>query len=229
MKKSSTRHIVLIPFDHRGSAKLKLQFDYDVRLKDHVKLLYGVKWSQTHRTFYMPATDGQVSALLTHIKGRGIWVDQQLWMSHDKGTETDNIQSVVKKSVPISLNKEIKQKIVEYEQWMKQKRYSPATIQTYVSMVKQFFNRTDITDWKSMTSKNIEAYNYTEYIVKKRSYSTQNQFINAIKLFNKINGLAIHSLNEIERPRKSHHLPDVLSVDEVKGLLEQTSNLKHRT
>ena len=67
------------------------------------------------------------------------------------------------------------------------------------------------------------------YIVKKRSYSTQNQFINAIKLFNKINGLAIHSLNEIERPRKSHHLPHVLSVDEVKGLLEQTSNLKHRT
>jgi integrase/recombinase XerD len=53
--------------------------------------------------------------------------------------------------------------------------------------------------------------------------------VNALKLFFKtVEGLRL-SPDAIERPRREHRLPHVLSKDEVKRLLEQTVNEKHRT
>ena len=134
-----------------------------------------------------------------------------------------------KKAVGYQIGGEMLQKIEEYRKYLEQKRYSPATIQTYLSMTKQFFARIKIADWKNVTKSDIEAYNHSEYIVKNRSYSTQNQFINAIKLFYRINNC--HGLvpDEIERPRRQYNLPDVLSAEEVKSIFDHTPNQKHKT
>jgi integrase/recombinase XerD len=66
-----------------------------------------------------------------------------------------------------------------------------------------------------MTKEVIEQYNYQHFIRTNKSYSTQNQWINAIKLYLKVNDLSNPGLNQIERPRKQRKLPNVLSLDEV--------------
>jgi site-specific recombinase XerD len=111
---------------------------------------------------------------------------------------------------------------------MQQKRYSTSTIATYLSFVKQFFARTLIAP-EHITFEVISSYNYQYFIKARKSYATQNQWINAIKLFLRVNRIDIGNLEEIERPRKQRTLPNVLSKQEVQAIFEQTPNLKHRT
>lgn len=112
--------------------------------------------------------------------------------------------------------------------WMQQKRYSASTISTYLSFVRQFFGRTGL-EPKEVTMEVIEQYNYQFFINVKRSYASQNQWINAIKLYLKINKLQVDHLETIQRPRKERKLPNVLSPEEVQAIFQQTRNLKHRT
>jgi site-specific recombinase XerD len=111
---------------------------------------------------------------------------------------------------------------------MRQKRYSATTIATNLSFVRQFFGITGIQPHQ-VNRERIEQYNYQQFIREKRSYSTQNQWINAIKLYLKVNRLYVGNLDEIERPRKQRKLPNVLSQDEVQAIFQSTTNLKHRT
>ena len=111
--------------------------------------------------------------------------------------------------------------------WMKQKRYSASTMSTYLSFVRQFFAATGVQP-DNINKETIVQYNYRQFIRGGKSYATQNQWINAIKLYLKVNNLAIGDLEEIERPRKERKLPNVLSQDEVLAIFHNTPNLKHR-
>jgi integrase/recombinase XerD len=70
----------------------------------------------------------------------------------------------------------------------------------------------------------------TEYIIGRGlSISYQNQFVNALKLFYLIIRNTNIIIENIARPRREHRLPNVLSKEEVKILLNTIRNLKHRT
>jgi len=56
-----------------------------------------------------------------------------------------------------------------------------------------------------------------------------NIWINAIKLFFKVNRHPEIQLDRIERPRKSTYLPDILSQKEVIQFIGSFNNLKHQT
>ena len=130
---------------------------------------------------------------------------------------------------PIPLfSEEVAKCLSAFSQWMQQKRYSTSTISTYLSFVRQFFAHTGLMPLE-ITLESIEQYNYQQFIKVRKSYATQNQWINAIKLFLKVNQLDIGDLNQIERPRRRRVLPNVLSPEEVQTLLLNTPNLKHRT
>ncbi len=126
------------------------------------------------------------------------------------------------------LSATVRQSIIQLEQWMKQKRYSQSTVATYLSFVRQFFAKTRLTP-EQLTLQQIEQYNYRNFITSGKSYASQNQWINAIKLYLKVNQLDIGDLEKIERPRKQRTLPNVLSQQEVQALFHSTPNLKHRT
>jgi integrase/recombinase XerD len=72
-------------------------------------------------------------------------------------------------------------------------------------------------------------YNHQYFIKGKKSYSSQNQWINAIKVYLHVHRLDVGDLTVIERPRKQQHLPDMLSPGEITSILQNTRNLKHRT
>jgi integrase/recombinase XerD len=68
-----------------------------------------------------------------------------------------------------------------------------------------------------------------EHIIKRGlSLSYQNQLINAVKLFYRYRYKKVMEVEGIQRPRPEKRLPNVLSKQEVKLILEQPTNLKHR-
>ena len=69
-----------------------------------------------------------------------------------------------------------------------------------------------------------------EYILKNRySQCYQNQVVNAIKLFYRKIQQRKLEIDLIERPRTEKKLPNVLSKEEVKSILEALDNIKHKT
>lgn len=69
----------------------------------------------------------------------------------------------------------------------------------------------------------------TDYILKnKYSASFQNQVVNAIKLFFSVIENRTLDPELIHRPKRGKTLPNVLSKEEVKALLDATANSKHR-
>ncbi len=119
-------------------------------------------------------------------------------------------------------------KIEAFTQWLISKRYAASTIKTYIEALTsflRFFNQKAIADFET---NDLITYNNEYIIAKKLSSSYQNQIVNAIKLFfksiehKKINPELLH------RPRSSKPLPNVLSKQEVKMILDVHTNIKHK-
>ncbi|MDG1332374.1 MAG: tyrosine-type recombinase/integrase [Crocinitomicaceae bacterium] len=115
------------------------------------------------------------------------------------------------------------------DNYMRSRRYSENSIQTYTDAVKTFLRFNDNPNIDSINNDQVENFN-VEYILKNGySESYQNQFVNALKLFLLANGTAdLLEINKLERPKLGYRLPVVLSLSEVERLLNTVSNTKHR-
>ena len=65
-------------------------------------------------------------------------------------------------------------------------------------------------------------------IHQQKSNSYLNQVINSIKFYYEVVLGMPNRFYEVERPRKEHKLPTVISKEDVLALIEQTNNIKHR-
>jgi integrase/recombinase XerD len=108
-------------------------------------------------------------------------------------------------------------------------RYAENTIGTYSDAVKIFFRFFSDRSIDSLEASDITFFN-NDYILKYGySASYQNQVVNAVKLFyRKIQQRKLDP-ELIERPRTEKKLPNVLSKEEVKMILDALDNVKHET
>jgi integrase/recombinase XerD len=108
------------------------------------------------------------------------------------------------------------------------KRYSENTVKTYVDALRVFFHFYEGMLLEELTHRHVEQF-CTDYILRRGlSLSYQNQVINAVKLFYKHRFQKVMEVDVIQRPRREKRLPNVLSKQEVKLILEKPTNLKHR-
>jgi integrase/recombinase XerD len=118
--------------------------------------------------------------------------------------------------------------LAHFKNYLKSQRYSPNTIKTYTDALGVFFQFHSNKDPEQLEIEDIVHFN-TGYILRKNlSASYQNQVINAIKLFYRNRFNRLMDLNNIQRPRREKRLPNVLSKQEIKAILEAPTNLKHR-
>ena len=103
---------------------------------------------------------------------------------------------------------EVQTKVEAMRLWMEQQRYSRSTIKTYLGFVYQFFANHPNLGWNKITRELVRSYNHQQFIKKEKSYSTQNQWINAIKLYLQVHELKVGELEDIERPRRGYHQLD---------------------
>lgn len=120
-------------------------------------------------------------------------------------------------------------KMEQFSRWMKSKRYSENTIKTYTEALKSFLMFYNSKPIEDISNEDLITYN-NDYILKNNlSSSYQNQIVNAVKLFFKTIENKVMNEELIHRPKKERLLPNVLSKEEVKLILNALGNIKHRT
>lgn len=132
------------------------------------------------------------------------------------------------KVAEMGLPLEVKIQLEKFKQWLFSKRHSENTVKTYGKALKSFllfFRQKTVTE---INNEDVIRY-VNEYLLKnKLSASYQNQVVNAIKLyFTTIQDKKIN-LEKIHRPKRAKVLPNVLSKEEVKFILEAHTNIKHK-
>jgi integrase/recombinase XerD len=112
--------------------------------------------------------------------------------------------------------------------YLTSKRYSPNTIKVYSDSLSTFLRYFSTKSILEISNDDLIDFN-NNYILKNNfSGSFQNQVVNAVKLFY----TTIHrhkiEVELIHRPRREKLLPNVLSKEEVKAILNSLSNEKHK-
>ena len=192
---------------HKGKNRIGIFLSYGDKRIPKIKSINGAKWSVSKKCWHLPDNSKNIEKLKNIFP-------ELIKKQSTKQKETTHQQEKI-------LNR--------FSLWMNQKRYSDNTIKTYVSLLKIFILYYSSTDLKEIGEKEVIRFN-EDYILKNNfSSSTQNQFINAIKLFYSKYTHRFLDLENLERPQKSKNLPEVLSMNEVKCIINSFSNIKHRT
>lgn len=183
---------------HKGTSRIAVYFEKNPTLIARIKTFEDARWSASKRYWHLPDTE----ANRLHFK---IPLAQTLLPN------TEGIAA-----------------IETFKRYLFSKRYSPNTIDTYSDALKSFLTFCNTKTIKEITNEDVIAYN-NDYILKKKfSTSYQNQVVNAIKLFFKIVKETAIEIDKIHRPKREKVLPNVLSKEEIKAILEAPKNIKHK-
>ena len=203
----------LINLNHKSV--VTIQCGYNEMVIQTVKSFEGARWNSARRAWIVP---GGVDKLFV--------IKQLLEQDH----EIEIYELPKSSSLAISsINDSGKAGLHKFQKWLFSKRYSPSTIKTYLNAIQIFLSVHAAKLPEEITSDDFVRFN-TDYILKKGlSASYQNQVVNAIKLFYRVVENRMIRMEDIHRPRREHRLPNVLSKDEVKSILEAHGNIKHKT
>ncbi len=220
--------ITLSPFNHKGQKQIKIHFIYDLKVKEYVKQFPKVKWSQTHKAFYVPYSRSTVDELFKFLRTKDYFVDYSQLM--EQRTKTKTYTDVVgRKSKYHRLQPKDRLKFDAYKSYLEGLRLSENTVNTYINFIADFLIYLEDRPLKTVGNETVKRF--IEDIIKRKSYSisTHRQLVSAIKHFgDRFSETTIENL-ELKRPRKDKRLPAVLSQQEIIRLLRATANLKHRT
>jgi integrase/recombinase XerD len=218
------KNVIVERVIHNGAKRIALKFLYDTELIALVKELPDARWSGTKRYWHISDKPDIVQELFRLLKGKAF-----LDYSSLKPEKREEPHPEVKVSAALGeLSPGDIAKIEEFRKWMIHRRYSDSTIDIYAGMLGQFFRFIKPKKSSEINSDDMVRY-VTEYIIPSGlSYTFQNQTISAAKLFfNHIYKMDL-DVETFKRPRREHRLPNVLSKEEIKSILQAPSNLKHR-
>jgi len=183
---------------HNGIVRIAIIFEKKTELIARVKLIEGSRWSQSLGVWHIPDTEENRLRLKLPLHS----------------TTTPSEEGILQ--------------IEKFKQWLLSKRYSPSTIKTYSEALKSFFIFFREKPIGEITNEDVIEYN-NDYILKNNlSASYQNQIVNAIKLFFQTIRDTKMMVDKIHRPKRSKLLPNVLSKEEIKLILNAHSNIKHK-
>jgi integrase/recombinase XerD len=198
---------------HKKELRLLLRFTYNSELIAITKKLYGCKWSLTMQCWHLHFTKENIALVTESFK-------KFTNINFDKLPKKELFKRDLNPAEKILLN--------NFYLFLKGKRYSKSTIQTYTFFVADFVNFYTKKSLEEITNRDVELFIEKVFIERTYSVSSQRQFISALKIFiifyphTKINDLVL------ERPKGSRKLPSVLSQEEVLAIIQSTRNLKHR-
>jgi integrase/recombinase XerD len=212
---------------HNNRLKVFMKFEYDAKAIELIKTLPGVKWSQTEKKWHIGYHPEALNSIRNTFKNTGVYIQT-----------LNDINDVVKPrpleikkpsdALP-DLNKTQKEKVDQFKYWLQSKRYSESTIGTYADALSTFLRFYANKPFSEIDNSDVIRFN-NDYILKNQfSSSYQNQVVNAVKLFfNKIENKKLNP-ELVHRPKRTKLLPNVLSKEEVKLILNSLKNLKHKT
>jgi integrase/recombinase XerD len=214
---------------HENRKVVFLAFAKDFRLIQEIKKLPGATWSQSQGKWYIPYEQFDLGETFESLKEL-FYIDYSLLKKPVPVVADLNPSAKGKKSYDVSgeLTPAASREIAKFVAWMKQKRYSERTVKSYTLSIKTFLKFYAGKPIEEITNKDLIEFNSQFIIGNGLSASFQNQILSGVKLFYSRLYKVKLDIDEIERPRRSRKLPNVLSKEEVKRIIEAPTNLKHR-
>ena len=200
-------------------------FKKDEKLIDTFKQqIQDFNWNhelQAWTTNYYPALKKELFQLL---RGR-YWLD---YSGMEFKTPINKVQIQTQPPVLSPLAEDQNLLLEKFKNYLLSKRYSPSTIKTYTETTGVFLRYFREKTMQEINHLDVIEFN-NNYILKKNlSNSYQNQVVNALKLFFQIVENKKIVVELLHRPRREKKLPNVLSKEEVKAILEAPKNSKHK-
>lgn len=197
--------------------QLKIYCVYDKAIAAQVKRLPFCNWNLDERCWQLPYSEKFLNEAKTMASENNlsfIYQDEQKQQLKPRKSRYDIVNF---RTCP-----------AEMIEKLKELRYSKHTIDSYSDLFEEFLNYYDSIEIEAITETMI--IDFLRYLVNDRRVSTsyQNQSINAIKFYYERVCGGIRKVYLIDRPQKEMYLPEVLSEEEVKAILDVTENLKHK-
>jgi len=180
--------------------------------RNEIKKIRGIWWNTTQKLWSVPNTEGNMTRLKDLFKDN---------CEFDYEDQSLSIPTKQLNPKSLSLLESFQEKIIL-------KGYSHSTLKSYRIHLINFLSFFEEQDLESLTKADIETYVYKLKVKYKISESKQNSVINAIKfLYEKVYEKPREYYN-IQRPKKSQNLPNVLSERETLRLINSPQNIKHK-
>ncbi|MHA6484088.1 tyrosine-type recombinase/integrase [Paenibacillus sp. strain BS8-2] len=202
---------------------LKIRFEpFDPAYVKLLKSLKGSRWKPEERAWTVPYTLHHVEQIVTGVGIERIQAGQEL------KAECYLLQSG-SGGEPVQRKKRIadesdRKKMLEA---LKLRGYSPKTIRVYLSHLERY--TAYVLQQRSSSETGKDLHHYSLYLIDSGySHAYVNQAISAIKFYRERVQL-IRDESSFVRPKKESKLPHVLSLNEIKKVLESINNLKHKT
>lgn len=223
--------ITLSKLHHNNDNQIAIGFEYNKETKAIVKAVEGVKWSQTHKTFYVLYSKNTIYTLFNYFRSHGYYVNYSQFRK-----PTENTYKPVKKIKPshsmaemfASLPLNFKELLKGYTGFLKGKRLSQSTVRTYGYFVLRFMDYYKPKEIEFIQKKDIDHFFEIVLAGENFSISSHRQCVSALKYFISFCDLPELDAEDLNRPKKSKKLPVVLSKEEIIDLIQVTKNLKHR-
>jgi integrase/recombinase XerD len=221
--------VKLKPSVHNEKEVIQVLFDRNDEVQQLLRSAIQMRWSKTMNCWHVPFSKTITQDLFQLLKNKAF-----LDYSDVKASLVPEVSIPIKPQIrPVhELNAtpvESRKKIEEFKHWMHSKRYSESTIGTYVDSLTIFLRYYSSKPIAEITNQDIILFNNYYILANKFSASYQNQVVNAIKLFfSKIENKKLNP-ELIHRPKRTKLLPNVLSKEEIKRILNAQSNIKHKT
>lgn len=198
---------------------IQLHFKYNDKLLTIIRGLNKFKWSNSRKCWHATFTQSTLKLIRQSFEGITTLVEDESLYTAPK---------LKKIKVDRKLSKENRVVLDSFIKYLEGRRYSRSTIETYSVFIGDFLEYLKEKSITDTTNRDVELFIEDVFIPKKYSISTHRQFVSAIKLFKVFfPECNIEEVNLI-RPKKSKHLPTVLSQQEILMILQYTKNLKHR-
>ena len=202
-----------------------LQYHADRITQALVNELPGLQWSNQFNMHYIPNNESNLTLIFKKLKGF-VWVNGNYFF-RDKPMK-DNFETMDVNWFRKRKHKEGFRPCPEaYLKKLELKKYANSTVKNYVKCFESFINHYNNEDLLSLNEIDIRDY-LQKLVQEKRSNSYINQAINAIKFYYEVVLGMPNRFYTIERPRKEHKLPKVLSKEQVFAIIKNTNNIKHK-
>lgn len=213
---------------HNNENRIIISFPYEEELVLLIKKFEDARWSKTHRAWHIPQNKYNISDIFKVFKNKA-WVDYRDFSRKDVlETTVESGKRGAKTVLEEKISAEAIEKIEKFRFWLHSRRYSPSTINTYLDSIRTFLRFYAFKKIQEIDNNDLIRFNNEYILANNYSASFQNQVVNAVKLFFKTIENSPLDIDAIPRPKRAKKLPNVLSKEEVKAILDTPTNIKHK-
>ncbi len=219
------KHITLKHLLIDNKKYIGLKFYSDKVIDSMIKELKNIRWNDEFGMHYIPNNKSNLNTIFNLFRGVA-WINTNYFFEKSNSHQLDEVFDVNwfrNRHKPDGY----KHCPTSYLDKLEIKRYANNTIKSYISSFERFIN---FFISKSMDELDeLDIRTYIRYLIQSNcSNSYVNLSINSIKFYYEIVLGMPNRFYDIERPRKEKKLPKVLSMQEVRDLIDATNNMKHR-